>query len=124
MRDDPPKQQKDDFSDRVDRIRQTHQAMSRGFVYEVQEDGLIRPRVRRRWRFSIFRLLRAIILVVAVVYGIKLILFYTLGEEEFGKRLSQLEGGNMIERAGAALMRPDPLTDRIITFVPNPFLNP
>jgi hypothetical protein len=124
MRDDPPKQQKDDFSDRVDRIRQTHQAMSRGFVYEVQEDGLIRPRVRRRWRFSIFRLLRAIILVVAVVYGIKLILFYTLGEEEFGKRLSQLERGNMIERAGAALMRPDPLTDRIITFVPNPFLNP
>ena len=124
MRDDPPKQQKDDFSDRVDRIRQTHQAMSRGFVYEVQEDGLIRPRVRRRWRFSIFRLLRAIILVVAVVYGIKLILFYTLGEEEFGKRLSQLERGNMIERAGAALMRPDPLTDQIITFVPNPFLNP
>ncbi len=124
MRDEPPKQQKDDFSDRVDRIRQTHQAMSRGFVYEVQEDGLIRPRVRRRWRFSIFRLLRAIILVVAVVYGIKLILFYTLGEEEFGKRLSQLERGNMIERAGAALMRPDPLTDRIITFVPNPFLNP
>lgn len=124
MRDDPPKQQKDDFSDRVDRIRQTHQAMSRGFVYEVQEDGLIRPRVRRRWRFSIFRLLRAIILVVAVVYGIKLILFYTLGEEEFGNRLSQLERGSMIERAGAALMRPDPLTDRIITFVPNPFLNP
>lgn len=82
--------------------------MSRGVAYEVDPDGVIRPRVRRQKRS--FAALRLIVIVAAVLFVLKSFMLASLGDATYAERRATLEAGNAFEKAGAYVMMPDPAT--------------
>jgi len=95
------------FNERLHLLAQKHHAMSRGYVTQVQPDGLIVARPRRRQvRISG----RAIFLFLAAFIGFKAFLVANLGLLTYEDRLDRLNAGTKIEQAGAFAMQADPLT--------------
>ena len=96
-----------DFNARLRRIDGHHARLDRGHVGKVRRDGLIvfkpmRPRPRLP--------LRGIAYVVLGVVLFKAVAFAHLGAGAYEARVARLAGGHAGERAGAMLLRPDPVS--------------
>ncbi len=84
--------------------------MAHGHVPSLRDDGLIVPRPRRaRRRFSLGPLLFGILALLLF----KGTFLFHLGPADYADRLARLERGSVIERAGARVMRPDPVSEWI-----------
>ncbi len=95
------------FDKRLKRIVRRHEKMSNGVVKSVNSDGLIvaRPRVFRP-RFP----LKGLIVVLVLGFIFKGFLLAYLGDEGYAERVARLQGGTLMEQAGAWVMQPDPAT--------------
>lgn len=95
------------FDKRLKRIVRRHERMANGVVQTVNSDGLIiaRPRAYKP-HFP----LKGIVILVAIGFLFKGLLFSYLGSEEYMSRVNMLQQGNMMEYAGAWVMQPDPAT--------------
>ncbi|EBA13338.1 hypothetical protein RCCS2_05614 [Roseobacter sp. CCS2] len=93
--------------------------MSNGVVKSINSDGLIvaKPRLYRP-RFP----LKGLLAVLFLGFLFKGFLFAYLGEAEYIERVAALQGGSVLEQAGAWVMQPDPVTviaaDGIATILP------
>ena len=82
--------------------------MTSGVVFRVTADGLMVPEARRRNRAG--GALRAVLIVVAVLFVLKSFMLTSLGDATYAGRLATLEAGNAVEKAGAYVLMPDPAT--------------
>jgi hypothetical protein len=96
---------RDEFYGRVARIERAH---AHGFGHEAH--GTLGRSAHYRRRRGRIPLLRGSIFVLATLIGLKATLYQGLPEETYMSRLAELKQGTAIERVGAALMTPDPLT--------------
>jgi hypothetical protein len=96
-----------DFNARLRRIEGHHARLTSGYVGKVRKDGLIvfQPRRRRR----VLPLRGLIHLALGFVF-FKAVVLAHLGGVAYEARVAQLADGHLIEQAGAAIMRPDPLS--------------
>lgn len=96
-----------DFGKRVKRINKRNRKLANGYVSSVNHDGLIIAKVRRSGpRFP----WKGIALCFVAFFAFKGFLLSQLGETTFNERISNLEAGTTIERAGAYAMSADPVT--------------
>ncbi len=108
------------FDKRLKRIVRQHDKMSSsGAVKTVTSDGLIVAKQRfYRPRFP----LKGLLAVLFLGFLFKGFLFAYLGEAEYLERVAALNGGSVLEQAGAWVMQPDPVTviaaDGIATILP------
>lgn len=97
------------FESRLARLIRRHRRMIHGGVaYRVRPDGLITAHPRRS--LSGLFPLRTLALLALALLGFKALILTALGEATFAARLADLQAGSGIERAGAWLMQPDPVT--------------
>ena len=95
------------FDKRLKKIVRRHDKMSNGVVRSVTNDGLIvaKPRLYRP-RFP----LKGLLAVLFLGFLFKGFLFAYLGEAAYVERVATLQGGAVLEQAGAWIMQPDPIT--------------
>lgn len=95
------------FDRRVRRLSKKHEAMSRGYTTRMRKDGLIVMSPRRA-RPGVS--LKAIVLFVGALLLFKGFLMANLGPESYADRVGRLSEGTAVEKAGAWVMQPDPVT--------------
>jgi hypothetical protein len=95
------------FNERLQLLARKHRAMSHGYSTYIQPDGLIVARPRRR---AIRISGRAVIMFVLAFIGFKAFLIANLGMLTYEERVTRLQSGTVVERAGAFAMQPDPLS--------------
>ena len=97
----------DEFDRRMNRISRRHSKLSHGYVTRVNDDGLVVARAKRSrnggW-------LRGFMLVVIVMILFKGVLHARLGDAAYMERVDGLAAGSIIEKGGAWIMTPDPIT--------------
>lgn len=95
------------FDDRLRRIEAGRARLKRGYSLTVDRDGLIvaRPRPMRRG-FPI----KGLVLLVAGFFAFKALLIAYLGVVTYQDRVSALQNGATVERAGAWIMQSDPIS--------------
>lgn len=97
----------DEFERRMRRINRRHTKLSQGFRTEVNDDGLVVAKPHKRRGGAT---LRGIVLIAVVVMLFKAFLHAQLGVLAYDERVQSLAEGNAIEKVGAWVMTPDPLT--------------
>jgi len=100
----------DEFDRRMNRIHRRHSKLSHGYVTQVNSDGLVVARAKRR---SNGGMLRGLMLVAVVMILFKGVLHAHLGDAAYQERLSGLQDGNFVEQVGAWVMTADPITKAI-----------
>jgi hypothetical protein len=95
------------FDKRLKKIVRRHEKMSNGVVRTINSDGLIvaKPRLYRP-RFP----LKGLLAVLFLGFLFKGFLFAYLGEAAYAERVATLQGGTVLEQAGAWVMQADPVT--------------
>jgi len=95
------------FEKRIRRINKRHRKLARGYVAEVNGDGLIVVRPQRRTaRFP----WKGVALMFVALFAFKGILHAQLGAATFDERVGKLGNGTVVEKAGAWVMQADPVT--------------
>ncbi|MBT8418997.1 MAG: hypothetical protein KJO42_16290 [Silicimonas sp.] len=97
----------DEFERRMRRINRRHSKLSHGYVTAVNSDGLVVAKPQRRGSRGT---LRGVALIVIVIMVFKGFLHAQLGQQAYEERLQSLASGTVIEKAGAFVMAPDPIT--------------
>ena len=96
-----------DFSKRVKRINKRHRKMANGYVTSVNHDGLIVAKVRRRGPSFPWK---GFALCFMAFFAFKGFLLSQLGMTTYSDRVSSLQSGTFVEKAGAYAMSADPVT--------------
>jgi hypothetical protein len=96
-----------EFDDRIARIARKHAGRRDGYVGQVNRDGLIVFRPRRR---SLSVSPRGVALVVFAFIFFKALIMSHLGFALYHDRIETLRSGSLVEQAGAFVMQPDPAT--------------
>ena len=98
---------KSHFEGRLRRLGRKHTAMSRGYVTQMRNDGLIvvKPR-RRRVHFP----LKGIVWMILGFIAFKAFLLSSIGPDAYASRLDTLAQGTLFEQGGAWVMQKDPAT--------------
>lgn len=96
-----------EFGMRLRRIDRRHRKLSDGYVTSVNHDGLIIAVPRRRRIRVPFA---GIALLAVGVLALKGMVHAQLGPEVYEARIAGLAQGGQIERVGAWVMQPDPIT--------------
>lgn len=108
------------FERRLRRLIRKHRRLAAGIVYRMAPDGLVTAHPGPRPATAPRLPLKGIALLGAFALCFKALLFAALGEPTYVARLDALADGSVAERAGATLMRPDPLTRALASLVPVP----
>ncbi|MEL7213255.1 MAG: hypothetical protein AAGK92_11365 [Pseudomonadota bacterium] len=95
------------FDDRVRSLQRKHRRMAGGVVHSVNHDGLIIARPRRG---RIHVPIKGLFLMVSAFFIFKAFLLGYLGSITYLERVEKLSLGTLVEQAGAALMKPDPIS--------------
>lgn len=100
---------RDDFYGRVARLERAH---ARGQGHEATgalgRSAFFRPSPRR------LPILRGSVFLLAAVMGLKATLYAGMAQDVYLSRLAALKQGTAIERVGAFLMTPDPVTGWLV----------
>lgn len=95
------------FDERVRGLQRKHRKYANGVVHSVNHDGLIIARPRRG---RIHLPIKGLFLMVSAFFTFKAFLLGYLGSITYLERLEKLSQGTLVEQAGAALMKPDPVS--------------
>ncbi|MFW8596171.1 hypothetical protein [Cribrihabitans neustonicus] len=98
------------FQARLAQLNRKHAAMAQGCSTQMRADGLIvvKPEPPRRRGPGVLRLL---VFAAGGVVLFKGLLMAVLGQATYAERVAGLTKGNLLEQAGAVVMRRDPLSD-------------
>ena len=99
-----------EFENRLRKLVRKHHAMEQGYKTRLLADGLVVAEPRRQISPVSGRAV-AIIFITFVLF--KAFLVASLGMTQYSERLDRLWDGTAVEKAGAFVMYPDPLTERI-----------
>ncbi|SLN19653.1 hypothetical protein ROA7450_00635 [Roseovarius albus] len=108
-----------DFDTRLKKLDRKHSRLAHGYSAQVNKDGLIvfRPK-RRQMAIS----LRGVMLLVIGFLCFKGFLVAHIGTTTYENRITALQEGTMVEQAGGYVMQIDPVTKAIAGKL-HPFLN-
>jgi hypothetical protein len=98
------------FEERLSRLSQRQGRAKQALPYQIRPDGKVVTQPRRC--LPSFPL-RGLVLLIGSGLLFKAVLFGHLGESGYTSKLDALRGGNLLEQAGAAVMRADPATRAI-----------
>ena len=98
------------FHKRLRRIIRRHRLLAAGYTMKLNSDNLLVAHPRHLspkfpWR--------AMATVLVVGFGFKAFLIAALGDATYLSRLGGLSHGHALERAGAWVMQPDPLSQMV-----------
>lgn len=94
-----------DFYSRVSRIEKSH---AKGYGFEAA--GTLGRKGGARSGSRLFRLIKPLVLVLAVGTGVKSVIHYYVGAQPYESRVSALAVGDGFDPVGAWLMHADPVT--------------
>ena len=95
------------FDERIRGLQRKHRKMANGVIHSVNHDGLIIARPRRaRMQMPI----KGLFLMVSAFFILKASLLGYLGTITYLDRVELLAQGTIVEKVGAALMKPDPIS--------------
>ena len=97
----------DEFERRMRRINRRHSKLSQGFKTEINSDGLVVAKPHKRRGGAT---IRGLLLIAVVVVLFKGFLHAQLGVTAYDDRVQRLAEGNAVEKVGAFIMAPDPIT--------------
>lgn len=99
-----------EFHKRLGRLVRKHEALSRGYVTGMRPDGLIvaRPCAARPWISG-----RAVLLLLVAFFVLKSLLLAGMDMSAYNKCIANMRDGTVLEKAGALVMQPDPLSQMI-----------
>jgi hypothetical protein len=103
-----------EFDARLKTIGRKRTKLARGYVSKVDKDGLIIFRPKRR-RSGIP--LRGLLYMFLGFMFFKAVIIAHLGLPLYGDRLSQLSQGSVVEQAGSVVMRADPLSLTLASYL-------
>lgn len=110
----PTVENHDHFRKRLKHLGRKHEKMTRGYYMKVGKDGLITVSTKRTRRsFPFFGLL----LLIIGFFAFKAFMLASVGPVTYNERLATLEGGTVIEQAGAKVLSIDPVTDALATMI-------
>ena len=95
------------FENRLRQIGKKHRKLSQGYVTTVTADGLIVANPQRK---SGHHVVRSVFLCLAVMLAFKIFLYLEIGRDAYLARVAELQNGSMLDKVGAYVMVPDPLT--------------
>ncbi len=99
------------FVERLQKVEKRHRKLSRGYVRLKEVDGLLIPVPDRRVRRPFPAV--GVMLTIAALLAFKGFLLAYHGPITYGERVDLLASGNIVEQAGAWIMRADPITQWI-----------
>lgn len=94
-----------DFYSRVARIEKSH---ARGYGFEAA--GTVGRKASSRGGSRVLKLVKPVLLVLAMGVGIKGVIHYFVGAQTYENRVSALAAGDGFDPVGAWLMQADPVT--------------
>ncbi|MES2548276.1 MAG: hypothetical protein V4720_13350 [Pseudomonadota bacterium] len=94
-----------DFYSRVSRIEKSH---AKGYGFEAA--GTLGRKGAHRGGSRLLKLVKPLVLVLAVGTGIKGVIHYYVGAQTYESRVSALAAGDGFDPVGAWLMQADPVT--------------
>ena len=102
------------FTLRLRSLDRKHRALERGYSTHVRPDGLIvaQPRSARPrlwWKPVVF--------AAVAFFLFKAFLIAGLGAAQYDERLARLDGGTVVERAGARVMARDRVSQQVAGFI-------
>ncbi|SFP03953.1 hypothetical protein SAMN04488047_10269 [Tranquillimonas alkanivorans] len=104
----------DGFHDRARRLQRKHRRMMYGRETWIGPDGLLM--VRPRARGPVLSVRGLFLLLLTLMLG-KAALYAHLGPVAYGERVTELEAGGPVERAGAWAMHPGLATQEIASVI-------
>lgn len=109
------------FSERLKKLNRKNRALSGGYVFRMQDDGLLVASPAAMRGGGAFQP-RVAVYLLAFLWMFKGILIASLGHG-YDHSITRLAQGTPVERAGAVVMYPDPLAQwiagQILTTVEN-----
>ncbi len=103
-----------EFSSRVGKINRDHDRKQRGYIISIRKDGLITFKPKNRYYNSTLPLRGLIFLIIGFFLFKGLILAHA-GTSVYSERLTLLQEGSLVERAGAYVMQVEPVSQAIAT---------
>lgn len=94
-----------DFYSRVSRIEKSH---AKGYGFEAA--GTLGRKGANRSGSRLLKVVKPLVLVLAVGTGIKSVIHYYVGAQTYESRVSALAAGDGFDPVGAWLMHADPVT--------------
>lgn len=96
-----------EFQKRLSHLGRKQGAVSHGHVTGMRPDGVIvaRPRAARPVVSG-----RAVLLILAVFFVLKGVLLASVGVSVYYQCIAKMRDGTVLEKAGAIVMQPDPLS--------------
>ncbi len=101
-----------EFDQRVSRLAKKHQKMSRGYRTQMRPDGLV---VMKPQRVRSAIPMRFLVLCVLCFFAFKAFLMASLGTTSYEARVSRLNDGTPVEKAGAWVMQTEPVSGFLAT---------
>ncbi len=95
------------FRQRLQQIGRKHRKLEHGFVTTVLPDGLIVAKPHRKQPHHV---VRSVFLCLTVMLAFKIFLYLEIGHQAYVARVAQLQSGSVLDKVGAYVMYPDPLT--------------
>ena len=99
-----------EFSARLQRLEDKHSAMTPGYSAHVGPDGLIVVEPRKSKPSRGWITARAVVYLLCAFFLFKGFVIAALGFASYEARLAELSQGVAIERAGAIVMQPEPIS--------------
>ena len=97
----------ENFDRRLGRVTRKHRAMSRGYSFRVQNNGLISVIPKHSHAGFPFR---SLVLVLAIGLLFKGVVLANYGPEKYNSKVAMLQSGTIVEQVGAWLLRPSKTT--------------
>lgn len=101
-----------DFEDRLTKLDRKHRAMGKGMTASLRGDGLI---VVKPKGFRPYLPARGAVMLIAGFLAFKGLMLAAIGPDAYGERVADLQSGSIFEKAGAAVMQIDPVTQTVAT---------
>ncbi|WP_224380170.1 hypothetical protein [Roseovarius carneus] len=95
------------FGARIKNVQRKHVRMAQGYDAKVGRDGLIVFRPKRR---KAGLPLRWVVVALAGAIVFKGLIIANLGAAAYADRIEALRAGSVVEKFGAAVMQPDPVS--------------
>jgi hypothetical protein len=98
------------FWKRVNHLSQKHKAMANGYYTTIRNDGLVIARPRRRDAgFPV----KYVLALTVMFFLLKAFMLSANGSVTYQTRLNTLGNGTIVERAGAWVLKVDPITQML-----------
>ncbi len=102
------------FENRLRDLGRKHKAMANGYTTRLRGDGLIVVKPKRK---AIGFPFKSIAMLVVGFLLVKAFMLASIGPVTYNERVAKLQAGTVIEQSGAWVMRIDPVTVAIATFM-------